>query len=367
MSELIQAVQLQDPGSALVELFELKVTPTVSVYFHPGLEQDLSTVSFRDKEAPYTVRDYVALPMEIEGLEKNGEGPSPRPTITIANVLATFSSSLGGLSNDDLVGKTVVRRLTLKKYLVGEVGDASPPIEFPTEKFIIDRVAEETKTAVSFELASSFDLEGIQIPSRTVVGKYCSWFYQGAEVGKGGCNWRSNSTIRIGTTEYKAYFTIDDEPIVLESDLVSAAPDAWSSGTTYSPDTLVIYDGLYWRCDYTNTNSEPSYSNLNWTTVRAYTVWDILGSYTYINTAPEKSSYVEYNNTIWRKASSNSNEEPSNSSKLWVRGDVCGKLLTSCKSRFQFVPDSTNSFASIDKNTSKVLPFGAFPGSEKFR
>ena len=40
MSELIQAVQLQDPGSALVELFELRVTPAVSVYFHPGLEVD---------------------------------------------------------------------------------------------------------------------------------------------------------------------------------------------------------------------------------------------------------------------------------------------------------------------------------------
>ena len=367
MSELIQAVQLQDPGSALVELFELKVTPAVSVYFHPGLEENLSTVSFRDREDPYTVRDYVALPIEIEGLEKNGEGPSPRPTITIANVLATFSSSLGGLSNDDLVGKTIVRRLTLKKYLVGEVGDASPPVEFPTEKFIIDRVAEETKTAVTFELASSFDLEGVQIPSRTVVGKYCSWFYQGASIGKGGCNWKSDSTIRIGTTEYKAYFTIDDEPIVLKSGLVSAAPGAWSSSTTYAPDTLVLHNDLYWRCNYSNLNSEPSYSSLNWTTIRPYTVWSLSGSYTYTNSTPENSSYVEYNDTIWRKAVSNINEEPSNSSRLWVRGEVCGKLLTSCKSRFQFVPDSTSSFASIEKNTSKVLPFGAFPGSEKFR
>lgn len=367
MSELIQAVQLQDPGSALVELFELKVTPTVSVYFHPGLEKDLSTVSFRDKQDPYTVRDYVALPIEIEGLEKNGEGPSPRPTITIANVLATFSSSLGGLANDDLVGKTIVRRLTLKKYLVGEVGDASPPIEFPTEKFIIDRVAEETKTSVTFELASSFDLEGIQIPSRTVVGKYCSWIYQGAGTGRGGCNWKSDSTIRIGTTEYKAYFTIDDEPIVLESDLVAASPGAWSNSTNYTPDTLVLHNNLYWRCDYSNSNSEPSSSNLNWTIVRPYTVWDIAGSYEYIKSTPEKSSYVEHNNTIWRKAASNTNDEPSSSSRLWVKGDICGKLLNSCKSRFQFVPDSTDSFASIEKNTSKVLPFGAFPGSEKFR
>ena len=84
----------------------------------------LTTVQFRDKtpiSGVYTARTYTAIPIEIKGLtEKFRWSSSPRPTLTVANVLATFSGALGDITNKDLVGKRVVRRTTLKKYLVGE-------------------------------------------------------------------------------------------------------------------------------------------------------------------------------------------------------------------------------------------------------
>jgi hypothetical protein len=50
---------------------------------------------------------------------------------------------------------------------------------------------------------------------------------------------------------------------------------------------------------------------------------------------------------------------------------VCGKKLSSCKCRFQFIPyndeDTTGSYPINEKNTNAFLPFGSFPGTKKFR
>ena len=45
----------------------------------------------------------------------------------------------------------------------------------------MDRIATEDRTMVQFELASPFDVDNIKLPNRVVVGKYCSWEYQGLE------------------------------------------------------------------------------------------------------------------------------------------------------------------------------------------
>ena len=130
MSELISSVQLQDPGSELVELYEL-VVGSSTLYFHSGLEEDLTTVQFRDRTSPYTVRTYTAFPIEMDGLEMSADGAINRPSLTVANVTNVFSSAIGNVKPEDLVGERLTKRTTLKKYLYGESGDASPPVLFP--------------------------------------------------------------------------------------------------------------------------------------------------------------------------------------------------------------------------------------------
>ena len=379
MTDLIKAVQTQEPGSALVELIEIEYKDDDTLYFHSGLN-DLTTVKFRERTHPYAQKEYVAIPLELTGLEKNADGASARPTLTIANVLNIFRGSLGDLTNKDLVGKRVVRRQTLQKYLVGEDGDTSPPIEFPVEKFIIDRIASEHKVSISFELASVMDLEGMVIPNRLVVGKYCNWIYQGAtaEGGyKGACIWNKNSKWRRGNTDYTAYFNVDDEPIIRKSDLDdlnnNTGPAAWSNATTYIIDKWVTHSSGYWRSDVANTNSAPADENVNWQRIRTYTTWNS-GLYTY--NPDDLHKYVEFGNTIWRLVKTNTNNEPEVGSMYWVRGDLCGKLLSSCKCRFQFIPDKVNepgatteadAFPSSVKDTDVPMPFGGFPGSEKYR
>lgn len=327
MSELIELVQKHDPGSELIELFEIDLGNGTILYFHSGLDSDLTEIQFRERTGSYNAKTYAAFPIEMSGIELNADGASNRPTLTVANVLNTFSAALGDLKNKDLVGTKVTKRTTLKKYLVGEPGDASPPVEFPIKKYIIDRVASENSIAVEFELSAPFDLSGITLPGRVLVGKYCSWEYQGYErTGIGGCIWKQNSTIEYpngtGVNSHKAYFTVDDIPIV-------------PTGSTMT----------------------------GWSTYETYTVWSSATSYSV-------GDYVEYSNTIWKAVKANSNSTPSESSTVWVRGDLCGKKLSSCKCRFQFKPvdvTTPNSEPSTEKDTTKVLPFGAFPGSMKFR
>ena len=333
MSELISAVQLQEPGSELIELYEVTVGDSI-LYFHSGLEADLSTVRFRARTSPYTVRTYTALPVEMEGVEMSGDGSINRPTLTVANVANTFSSAIGNIRAEDLVGERLTKRTTLKKYLYGESGDASPPVEFPIKKFILDRISGETNTAVSYELAAPYDLSGITLPNRKVIGKYCSWQYQGYGLNeKGGCIWSKDSLVSYadgsgGINTHKAYFTEDDKPIVPSGSTMTG----WTSGQY---ETYVTY------------NAGTSYS---------------IGD------------FVEYNDgtqtTVWKCIVAGSGNTPGTTSTYWEKGDVCGKKLSSCKCRFQFKPQtpaSANSEPATDKNTSKVLPFGAFIGSLKFR
>ena len=336
MSELISSVQLQDPGSELVELYEL-VVGSSTLYFHSGLEEDLTTVQFRDRTSPYTVRTYTAFPIEMDGLEMSADGAINRPSLTVANVTNVFSSAIGNVRPEDLVGERLTKRTTLKKYLYGESGDASPPVEFPIKKFIIDRISTETNTRVTYELAAPFDLSGIKIPNRQVIGKYCSWQYQGYSLSeKGGCIWNKNSLVSYadgsgGVNTHKAYFTQDNEPIVPSG---SSNMSSWgSAGTDYF--------------EYSTYNASTAYSVGN---------------------------YVEYNDgtqtTVWKCITAGTGNTPSTSSSYWEKGDVCGKTLDSCKCRFQYVPysaASANQVPTTNKDTAKPLPFGAFIGSKKFR
>ena len=101
---------------------------------------------------------------------------------------------------DDLIGSKLTKRTTLEKYL-----SSDPTIEFPKAVYIIDRIQQKTNLFVTFELAAPFDLAGVRIPARTVVGKYCPWQYQGARSEliasdrRGACVWKEHSQINHGS------------------------------------------------------------------------------------------------------------------------------------------------------------------------
>lgn len=292
MSEIIDTVQLQEVDDSLVDLYELEVRGE-TIYLYGGLDGGAS-VQFSDGSQ---LNEYFEFPIELEGIDMSSDGAASRPTLRIANVISLIglmnndaseigneAAYLGIVKNEDLIGAKITRRRTLGKYL----GQAGSPVEFPKQIFILDRISSENNVVVEFELASPFDVEGVKLPARVVIGKYCPWKYQGASDSPpcGGCTWPKDSR--------GLYLDINDDPITGHT--------VYNNGTTYF--------------------------------------------------AQDK---VSYNDNIYRCVRDNVGNQPDKSPAYWVRIDLCGKTISSCKARFQ------------NTNTNAPLPFGGFPGSRKFK
>ena len=69
-----------------------------------------------------------------------------------------LTNAIGGIDPEDLIGRRLTRRTTLQKYLVGESGDSTPPVEFPKAVYILDRLKNRNILMLTFELASPFDV-----------------------------------------------------------------------------------------------------------------------------------------------------------------------------------------------------------------
>ena len=418
MTNLIATdAQTQEIDSGLINLFEITLPDDTVLRLHPGVDDDLTNIQFRTSKAPtnpvsagnfvvgntytivsgtgftsigaddddagtsfvatgvgsgngvanqtdYTIVEYTPFPMSIDGLDLQADGAPARPSLTVANLGGLFGAQLGDYTNDDLVGCRILRRQTLKKYLYGESGDASPPIEFRKQEYIIDRIASESNTVLMLEVAMPFDLENIKLPRRVVVGKYCSWKYQ-----QDGCSWAADSAVQYGDYTHNPYFNIDDSPLL---DALPSGSIAHSSSTAYTTSSYVFIAGTptrYWQCLIAHTNQTPSSSSIYWKEVFLWDDWVTATSYA-------KDIRVRYGatgeKTIWKCIQAHTSSAaivPERRSSYWVREDSCGKTMQSCKCRFGFIPvaDSANNEApKADKNTAATLPFGSFPGTLKF-
>jgi lambda family phage minor tail protein L len=197
MSNLIASdLQGQEVSSAVITLFELELPDGTFVFFHPGTNASLGSVQFRNKTTT-AVQTYEPFPMMIDGLEVTSDGAINRPTLSIANIGTTFKTLLRGYVPKDLVGQRITRRQTLEKYLVGGGShDASMVNDTELSKvtYVIDRISAESSAVLTFEVTAIYDLEGVTLPRREQVGKFCSWVYQGDRLyDKGGCTWHAES------------------------------------------------------------------------------------------------------------------------------------------------------------------------------
>ncbi|SVD02853.1 uncharacterized protein METZ01_LOCUS355707, partial [marine metagenome] len=137
----------------------------------------------------------------------------------------------------------------------------------------------------------------------------------------------------------------------------------------------------YFRAQQDNTGVTPAPRLPQWTIVRTYTIWNSNTTYSLHDIDPAQNPYVYYQDTVWRAVVKNTGKAPNAVGGFWVRGDICGKLLESCKIRFQCkhqmpgTVDFINSYGEFsahgiptyDTNNTPHLPFGGFPGSRKFR
>ena len=415
-AEVVEQAQKQEIASSVINLWELQLKDNEYVHFHGGLEEDLTTVQFRDREDSSIINSYTVLPVQAEGFEVQSDGPSQRPTISFANVLSTFGDALQledgtVLTNKDLLGKRLYRRRTLYKYTYGQAGDSPDrSIEYPIQMYFVDRIATETPELIVFELASGYDLAGIMTPRRVITGNSCSWIYTGAAPEKtvaeriGGCTWSEYGKIpdRLGTIQ-TVYFNKKDEPIVhintVEATYSSGAvvqdriyrttadtsnfEKITSTGALASAGT--VYD--YWQANRsTDTPGTPGDENANWRRVRVYNTYSASTTYNvYTNIdyneyvahdrggeiSPDPDTHVKIWQVSTRTQTGGAHNATPDHNSFWQLGEQCSKSLTGCALRFRCQFSDSGTGSPEYKVPSTVLkegqlPFGGFPGSKRF-
>lgn len=198
MAVPVSELQKINPSS-VIELFQLQLDndihgSTTTYYFHNGTSDNNNVnIIFNNLE-------YTRMPIEASGFEFNGK-QLPRPTLKISNILGTFTTILLTLSQG-LEGAKVTRIRTLERYIdntnfdggdfliegstsdfivqeddalidqeegTNPYGTPDASATFPSEIYYISRKARENREMVEFELAASFDLDGVRLPKRQVL------------------------------------------------------------------------------------------------------------------------------------------------------------------------------------------------------
>lgn len=403
MSEKIAIKEVQglEQSSSFVVLYEIELTSSSKAFIAPALDTDLAAIQLYDYDTHTQLNSYSAIPVESEGFETSSTGTSPRPVITFSNVTVDFENLIGTTDFQSLVGKKLHRRRTLAKYIKGgssDTGSGSTPIEFPRQTWVIDRVEQQTAQEISFELASPFAVEGLVLPYRIVGHNACPWAFQGASPTKsqsarrGGCTWHEEGKYNIEGTVYSVYVNEDDEYIVPSSTTFTTYSSGSKAANTYHKNTTTLgaasgvrrylangtldtsADGgtviNYWQAIQT-TSSAPSDSSSDWIRVRVFDNYNASTTY-YSYTDDRYNNYVKATSGtafVWKVRLTQSGNTPAHG-KYYRRGDVCGKRLSSCQTRYGFNPISAGTATSTGKakqDTKHTLFFGGFPGARKFK
>jgi len=368
---MILELNKQRVTSDFIELYQLQI-PGSYLYF----TTHENSVYMRDKQSPYTNRLYTSIPISFTGWEQKSEGTYARPAISFANILTTFSDALGNFENDDLVGLKIVRRKTLAIHLDNAAGDANgapaAPTEFPTQSYIIDRVASFDAMSVSFELSSPFDVSGVMIPARNVLPNTCPWAYQGAATdtpyatSTGACTWK----LAANNNGFTAFFdnrnnlfatghTITASSAAAANDFFRTSKSLTRVNVDGSTSSISSYD--YWQA--AAAGSTP------YRRVRLYTTYSGATTYYTYTQGDLYNDVVLSGNTLWVCIKSHAGgQTPAINSKYWKRADVCGKKLSSCASRYKSisVSNATGTTVSVTEDSTKVLQYGGFPASRRY-
>lgn len=368
---MILDINKQRVDSDLVELFEIEIEGTI-VRFTTYHE----TVKFYERDSPFTIQEYIPLPIAFSGYEQKSEGAYSRPTITFANIFSTFRTAIA-VSNDDLVGKKLTRRKTLAKHLAtGTIGaSGSAPIEMPRQVFFMDRIEREDVQSITFELTSGFDLQGVTVPNRYILANTCTWLYQGVErLSLGGCTWN----VANNNPTFEVRFDNNDRPI-LSGSFTTAMPGTSSSVTANniyrtSFTANKVLGGTATRYNYfqalVSFTKTATFETANFRRCRIIDeVWNPATLYDTYKESKFYNPVVTYGGKVWVATSPSTGITPGTDEFFWERIDICGKKLSSCANRFKAVAISVTGGTVphvSDSNQAITLPYGGFPGARRF-
>ena len=368
--------QLHDlQATTIVELYQVDARKYgAGIYkFHPG--KVLNGDVFHDGNT------YKSIPLEIDGMEIKGDGTLPRPRLRIANVDGFISEIIQG--RDDFVGLQIIRRRIFLKYLDKEnfhnnenpFGDPDVNSRFPDDKFIINQKTAEDKNAIEFELVSPLEMATVKLPSRHVISNYCNWVYRGYGCGYGNTYLNPNKTFFdpdhdqangvpisddkdrrfvVGSGGYNfhdsATQSINGEDVpVLKTNIVWNEYDVNGNRNEQPLHYSGLYDpsGIYLSGDYVYIEGSSASSYDGQTSDPNVNVYFVAKPTGQSVTEIEGVTFVHGGVAVFNVSGSDPRSDLSN----WVR-DQCSKTMVGCATRFS--------------GCSRGMPFGGFPGTDKF-
>lgn len=338
VTKLNREIYLLEPSS-LITLFEIDASDLAldsgiissSQYdsgglifrFHNNIKLGTSSIFWQGYE-------FIAAPIKAEGFEVASKGTLPTPKVSITSseegipFLALLKEKIRQL--DDLIGAKITRIRTFAKYLdaqnftnssVVEGFSPDPNVEFPRDVYYIDRKAAENKYIITFELASILDVQGLVLPTGTVLNDKCRWNYRGC-----GCFYEYSNQRNESVHGKSTVSNLPNEAIPVANNKNELITDIiqipsitvkgkWQNGITYYKGEAIFIEkkGIkyYFVCKVAQTQTSPPGED-------------------------------------------------------WI-ADECSKTITGCKLRWA---NKYMGFVDSGGNQVKgVLPFGGYPGTNK--
>lgn len=168
MSEISQENQKLNP-SAIISLFTLDAT------FVGGPVLRFVQSSDGLNSVVYGGVTYEPIDVEFSGMETSGLGAFPTPKISVSNNSAVVQALVN--TYGDLNGCSVSRIRTYERFLDGRA-DSDSQAFFGPDQYRIERKADDTPEYIEWELSTSIDQEGRQIPGRIIITNTCAWKYR---------------------------------------------------------------------------------------------------------------------------------------------------------------------------------------------
>ena len=150
---------------ATVEMFEL-TTPSGARLFMFNGAQSGEPVTFAGNT-------YEAIPCRLSGVEFDGQGQLPQPTFEVSARGVALRGQI--ISENALVGATLVHRVTLAKFL----GDVIAVSEYDPAVWTISQMSSLAGGTASFKLRAEIDQPNKKVPARqcrrTCTHRYRVW------------------------------------------------------------------------------------------------------------------------------------------------------------------------------------------------
>lgn len=289
---------------------------------------------------------YQALPIKMEGFEQKSDGRLPRPTMTLANPEGIFSKIIR--SNNDFANCRVTRRRTYVKFLDEEnfqnrnnpnqtslnlnpFGKSDPGSHLPDDLYFINKKTQENKVYIEFELVSSLEIENSPVPARVVLSDYCGWTYR-CNIG---CGYKG---LPIETIDKKSLLS------------------GFSKNKNGEVDPAIYPGGALDIPEWSRYGNSGTASNQ-----KGYALGDLVKIIAKTSTDPYKKIPQVF---VCSQSHSSAKEyHPFFNKDFWLK-DECQKNLSSCQKRFD---SRKQEFLNHNgAKNSPGLPFGGFPGTEKF-